>query len=94
MEKLTFNHETVEPRLARDFVLVKIDVTDPNEDQETMKSAFAGGTLPAVIVYPSDAKLSEALPGMREGRPAPAAAAHFKTFVDAEEFLAAIEDVD
>jgi hypothetical protein len=31
---------------------------------------------------------------MREGKPAPAPAAQFRTFVDADEFLAAIDDVD
>ena len=94
MEVQTFHDESVEPLLARDFQLVKIDVTDPNEEQETMKSAFAGGTLPAVIVYASDSKLSASLPAMKGGEPAPTPAAHFKTFVDAEEFLGAIENVD
>jgi thiol:disulfide interchange protein DsbD len=94
MELQTFHDDAVEPRLARDFALVKIDVTDPTDEQEAMKGAFAGGTLPAVIVYASDAKLSASLPAMRDGAPAPTPAEHFKTFVDAQEFLGAIENVD
>ena len=93
MEKLTFHHETVEPVLARNYHLIKIDVSDPSEEQEMMKEAFAGGTLPAVIVYPSDTKLSEAIASMREGKPAPEPGAHFDTFVEASEFLARIDGI-
>lgn len=94
MEVQTFHDETVEPRLAADFHLIKIDATDPSDEQEAMKDAFASGTLPSVLVYASDAKLSDHLETLRAGEPMPPAAAHFKTFVEAEEFSAAIADIE
>jgi thiol:disulfide interchange protein DsbD len=94
MEIQTFHDPTVEPDLAGRFKLVKIDVTDPNDEQDAMKEAFDSGTLPSVLVYSSDAKLSGHFETLRAGKPMPAPSAHFKTFVDAQEFLPAILDVE
>ncbi len=94
MELQTFHHEEVEPRLARDFHLIKIDVTDPTDEQEAMKSAFASGTLPSVLLYGGGNELSSSFPTLRAGEPMPPADAHFKTFVEADEFLSAIESIE
>ncbi|MEM6290297.1 MAG: cytochrome c biogenesis protein CcdA [Myxococcota bacterium] len=94
MELQTFHHEEVEPRLAKDFHLIKIDVTDPTDDQEAMKSAFDSGTLPSVLVYGSGAKLSGSFDTLRAGEAMPAAGAHFKTFVEADAFLDGIDGIE
>lgn len=87
MELATFHHEEVEPLLESRFHLVKVDVTDGTDEQGTMQAAFGSATLPSVLVYPKDAKLTAHLATLREGKPMPAAAVHFKTFVDAKTFL-------
>ena len=86
MEKLTFHHADVEPRLAKDFHLIKIDVTDPSDEQDKMKGAFDSGTLPSILLYSGDAGLSSAFDALREGKAMPPAAAHFKSFVEADAF--------
>jgi thioredoxin:protein disulfide reductase len=91
LELLTFHHEDVEPLLMSRFHLVKIDVTDGTDEQSTMQAAFGSATLPSVLVYPVDAALGEHLDTLRAGQPMPEAAVHWKTFVDAETFLAGIE---
>ena len=91
MELLTFHHEAVEPRLAAEFTLVKIDVTDPTEDQARLQEAFESATLPSVLIYRADAKLSAGLDSLRAGEPMPKASVHFNTFVDAEVFLEALD---
>lgn len=91
MELLTFHHESIEPRLAAEFTLVKIDVTDPTDEQALMQEAFESATLPSVLLYRSDAQLSGALDQLRAGQPMPKAHVHFDTFVEAEVFLEALE---
>jgi len=91
MELATFHHEDVEPLLKARFHLVKIDVTDGTDEHGAMQTAFASATLPSVLVYPKDTKLGEHVPTLRAGQPMPEAAVHFKTFVDAETFLAKVE---
>ncbi len=91
MEKDTFHHVDIEARLAADFHLIKIDVTDPNKDQDKMKDAFDSGTLPSVLVFGRDAKLSGAFETLRAGGAMPAAAAHFKTLVEAEAFAQGLD---
>lgn len=93
MELQTFHDERVEPLLAKGFALIKIDVSDPTEDQEVMQQAFDSATLPSVVVYPSSTKLTESFETLRAGGDLPPPAAHFQTFVKAEAFLAEIEDV-
>lgn len=94
MEAQTFHHENIEPRLAGDFHLIKIDVTDPNEDQDKMKDAFDSGTLPSVLLYSTDTKLSGAFDTLRSGEAMPAAAAHFKTFVEADAFAEGLDKAE
>jgi thiol:disulfide interchange protein DsbD len=93
MERNTFHHEDVDPVLTRGFTLIKIDVTDPNEDQEKMQEAFASLTLPSVLVFGTDTKLSEHMEALRRGETSASPDAHFKALVEAEEFLAAIREI-
>ncbi|MBV1861603.1 MAG: thioredoxin family protein, partial [Nannocystaceae bacterium] len=94
MEKQTFHHVDIEPRLARDFHLIKIDVTDPSDDQDKMKEAFDSGTLPSVLLYGTDTKLSGAFDTLRAGGSMPAASAHFKTFVEADAFASGLDKAE
>lgn len=94
MELATFHHETVEPVLAKRFFLVKVDVTEGSDEQSAMQAAFGSQTLPSVLAYPSGAGLSTHLDALRQGQPMPPAAAHFKTFVDAETFLGQIDPIE
>ena len=89
----TFHHPEVEPLLAQRFHLIKIDVTDPNDDQMIMQSGLRSGTLPSVLVYGSDFDSGGLMNDLRTGKEAPVPIAHFKTFVDAEQFLEKIRDV-
>lgn len=91
MELATFHHEDVEPLLKSRFHLVKIDVTDGTDEHGTMQAAFGSATLPSVLVYPKGAGLVAHFETLRAGQPMPEAAVHFKTFVDAETFLAKVE---
>jgi thioredoxin:protein disulfide reductase len=93
MELLTFHDEKVEPLLSSRFYLVKVDVTEGTDEQGTMQAAFGSATLPSVLVYGKDTKLGEHLATLRSGEPMPAAAVHFRTFVEAEPFFAAVEPV-
>ncbi len=93
MELGTFHAPPVEKELASRFALIKIDVTDPTDEQEAMKAAFDSGTLPSVLVYPAGAELSAAVPKIPEGKTMPAPASHFRTMVGPEEFLRAIRAV-
>ncbi len=92
LELLTFHDETVEPRLAKDFVLVKIDLTAETDDEILMKDAFGAKTLPSVLVYDGDAGLSAKIDALRSGEAIPAADVHFTNFVNAEEFLSALDE--
>jgi thiol:disulfide interchange protein DsbD len=91
MEVQTFHDERVEPLLATRFTLVKIDVTDPTDDQSRIQDATRSGTLPAVLVYGADAGLSRHIAGLRAGEALPPAAVRFDTFVEADVFLEKIE---
>lgn len=93
LEVQTFHHPEVEALLAQRFHLVKIDVTDPNDDQMAMQSGFRSGTLPSVLVYGSDFDVPAMMSSLREGEPVAEPTAHFKTFVDAEAFLEKVRDV-
>jgi thiol:disulfide interchange protein DsbD len=93
MDKATFHHPDVDPVLTRGFALIKIDVTDPTADQETMQEVFDSLTLPSILVYGTDTKLSEHIATLREGTAAPAPDAHFKTFVGPDEFLPALREI-
>jgi thiol:disulfide interchange protein DsbD len=94
LELQTFHHDSVEPLLGERFALIKIDLTDPTADQETMQQAFNSGTLPSVVVYGSDTALSGHLDAIKAGGPLPRPDAHFATFVEADAFLAKIEGIE
>ncbi|MCH9688292.1 MAG: thioredoxin family protein [Deltaproteobacteria bacterium] len=93
MELATFHDEKVEPLLTTRFYLIKVDVSDGTDEQSLMQNAFGSATLPSVLIYGKDITLSQHLAGMREGSPMPPAPVHFKTFVNADEFLAKIQTV-
>jgi thiol:disulfide interchange protein DsbD len=90
LELNTFHDERVEPLLARDFVLIKIDVTDPDAEQSRMKEAFDSRTLPSVVVYADAPPVAAAVDAIATGAPAPAPTLKFDTVVHADEFLTAI----
>lgn len=94
MELVTFHDETVEPLLAERFYLIKVDVTEGTDDQGIMQEAFASATLPSVLVYGSETKLSESFEALKKGEAMPTAPAHFKTFVNAETFLAKVQPIE
>jgi hypothetical protein len=91
MEVQTFHDERVEPLLASRFALIKLDVTDPTDDQSRIQDATHSGTLPAVLVYGADAGLSRHIAALRAGEALPPADVRFDTFVEAEVFLQKIE---
>jgi thioredoxin:protein disulfide reductase len=90
MERETFHHESVEPLITRSFALVKIDVSDPNDDQMKMQDAFGSLELPSVLLYGTGTKLSAHTDALRRAEPMPEADVHLRTFVKPEEFLEAI----
>jgi thiol:disulfide interchange protein DsbD len=92
MEMQVFSRPEVEQELAR-FELVKIDATDPDAEQQALQEALHGLALPSVVVYASDAALSDHLDALRAGRALPTPAVHVQTLVTPEEFLARIEPV-
>jgi len=91
MEKVTFHHSSVEPLLANEFHLIRIDVTDPGRDEEVLKDALTSGTLPSVLLFAPAAALVESMAAVRAGQPFPPASTHFKTFVGPSEFLPALQ---
>lgn len=93
MELQTFHDERVEPLLSERFTLVKIDVTDPTDEQDAIKDAFRSGTLPSVVIYGSDTPLSPHFEALRKGQEMPAPAVHFQSFVEADEFFEKVDPV-
>ena len=87
MELGTFHDPRVEPVLASRFALLKIDVSDPTDEQQAMHAALSGGTLPGVVIYGSDVPLGPHIEALRAGGPMPTPAAAFDTVVEPEEFL-------
>ncbi|NVB41894.1 thioredoxin family protein [Pseudenhygromyxa sp. WMMC2535] len=86
LESQTFSNPEVEAELAK-YELIKIDVSDPSEDQEAMQAALDAKELPSVVVYASDAKISEHVDTLRAGEPLPEPSVHVTTFVPPDEFL-------
>ncbi len=82
----TLSQPEVEDQLAK-YTLIKIDVSDPTDEQAAMQSAFGAKELPSVIVYSAEAGLGDRLDDLRAGRALPAANVHIRTFVEPEEFL-------
>jgi thiol:disulfide interchange protein DsbD len=82
----TLSQPDVEAELSK-YALIKIDVSEPTEEQEAMQAAFGAQNLPSVIVYSPEAKLEDRIEDLRAGRALPAASVHIRTFVEPEEFL-------
>lgn len=94
MEKLTFHAPTVEPVLSRRFELIKIDVTQETPEKLAIQRSFASQTLPAVLVYPSEAALAEHIDALRGGEKMPRPAVHLDKFTPADKFSELIAAVD
>jgi len=86
LDAKTLSKPEVEAELAK-YALIKIDVSDPGDEQTAMQSAFGAQELPSVVVYSADAELSTRFEDLRAGRPLPAPSVHIRTFVEPEEFL-------
>ena len=94
MEKLTLHDERVDPLLSERFFLIKIDVSEGSDDQERMKEAFGVNTLPGVVVYGSDADLSQHFATVRDGGVLPEPQAAFNTVVAPDVFLEKVEPIE
>lgn len=86
LESKTFSKPEVEDELAK-YKLIKIDVSDPSDEQQAMQAAFDAVELPSVVVYDANAHLAEHVGEIREGTPLPPPSVHVTSFVEADEFL-------
>ena len=86
LEAKTFSDPKVEDELAK-YELVKIDVSDPSDEQAAMQAAFGAMELPSVVVYAPGAGLSGQLEELRAGKPLAEPAVHLTTFVEPDVFL-------
>ncbi|RMH00345.1 MAG: DUF255 domain-containing protein [Deltaproteobacteria bacterium] len=94
LEVGTFHDPAVERELATRFELIKVDVTDPNDDQALIQAAFDSHTLPSVVLYHPSPKLRDAVAGLSDGASVPPPAARITTLVGPDEFLAILKTVD
>lgn len=86
LESKTFSNPEVEDELAK-YELVKIDVSDPSDEQAAMQRAFHALELPSVVVYTPDSGLAERIEDLRAGQQLPKPAVHITTFVEPDVFL-------
>jgi thiol:disulfide interchange protein DsbD len=86
LEAKTFSAPEVEAELSK-YELVKIDVSDPTDEQQAMQSAFHAAELPSVVVYTAGSGLGERMVDVRAGKAQPEPAMHVTTFIEAEAFL-------
>jgi thioredoxin:protein disulfide reductase len=86
LEAKTFSAPQVEDALAK-YELVKIDVSDPSDEQVAMQAALHAAELPSVVVYSPGSGLVDHLDDLRAGRPLPQPAVHITSFVEPEAFL-------
>jgi thiol:disulfide interchange protein DsbD len=86
LDAKTLSDPKVEAELAK-YELVKIDVSDPTDEQAAIQAAFHALELPSVVVYAPGAELSEHLEDLRAGQALPKPAVHITTFVEADVFL-------
>lgn len=91
MDLLTFGDEVVNPRLGKDFYLIKVDVTEGSDEQTLMQKAFDAESLPSVIIYKAGTDLSSHAAKLDSGDAMPEPAIRFRTFVKAEEFLGKVD---
>jgi len=93
LELQTFHDPEVEPLLASDFTLIRVDVSEPDDERQLLQRAFDSETLPSVVLYDSNSRLTAGLPGLRAGRSMPDPTARFRTFVDAQTLMAVLTNV-
>lgn len=86
LEAKTFSAPEVEAELAK-YELVKIDVSDPTDEQQAMQTAFHATELPSVVVYTAGVGLGERMEDLRAGKLDIDPAVHVTTFIEAPEFL-------
>lgn len=93
MEVETLAQDDVRRELDRRFDRIKIDVTDPNPDQALLHRALIGTNLPGVLVFASDARLSDHFEALRSGAQIPAPAIALREVTKAEAFLPMLQAV-
>ena len=93
LEAKTFSAPEVEAELAK-YKLIKIDVSDPTDDQQAMQKAFHAAELPSVVVYAAGSGLGDQMPDIRAGKAEPEPAVHVTTFIEAGEFLDRLAGTD
>lgn len=93
LERNTLSKPEVEDELAR-YELIKVDVTDPNEEQAAMQSALYGQALPSIVVWDSSVDLSGSIGAIRAGEPAPEPTVHINEPVEPDAFLEALSVVE
>ena len=94
IEKLTFHEPTVEPILNSRFELIKVDVTESNDEKLRLQKSFASETLPSVIIYGSDVRWSDQLDGLRTGAEMPKPVVHLTGMTHADQFKQLIAPVE
>jgi thiol:disulfide interchange protein DsbD len=92
MELKTFSDPQVEAALA-EFTLVKIDVTDPNDEQAAMQAALHAETLPAIVAWDRQTRLSAALDQIKAGAEVAAPTVQINAFTEPQPFLEALAPV-
>jgi thiol:disulfide interchange protein DsbD len=75
LEKQTFTVPAVAARLARDYVLLRIDVTEQSDETEALQNKYGAEVLPVLLVVAPD--------GTERGR--------INQFVDSDELLSALD---
>lgn len=93
MELQTFAHPSVKQMLVDRYELVKLDVSEGTDDHARLQEAFGSETLPSVLVFPGKSGLAAKMGELRAGAAMPEPAVRFRTLVDADTFLQAIEPV-
>ena len=93
MELQTFADPSVKQLLVDRYEIIKLDVSDGTDDQARLQEAFGSETLPSVLVYGGKSGLDARMGELREGAAMPEPAVRFRTLVDANTFLQAIEPV-
>lgn len=71
MEVQTFSDAGIKGELESRFFRLKIDVTDPTPEQQALFNSLVDGSLPGVVVYGSNARLSAHFEDLRAGKAAP-----------------------
>lgn len=91
MDLSTFGDEAVNPRLSKEFYLIKVDVSAGDDDQSAIQASFGAESLPSVLIYRAGSDLSAHADKPGKGERMPEPAIRFRAFVDAEEFLAKLD---